>query len=68
MNIYFFASNDDPLAMDGLPGFVAAVTPPTSVVMETIMTGGHRADVWEIRIDLGLKHLGQALKYFAPRT
>lgn len=68
VNIYFFASDDDPLAMEDLPGFVAAVTPPTSVVVETIRTGGHRADVWKIGIDLGLKHLGQDLKYFAPLT
>ncbi|WP_346846117.1 alpha/beta hydrolase-fold protein [uncultured Rothia sp.] len=66
IDIYFFASDDDPLAMDDLPDFVSAVKPPTSLLVETIPVGGHRPDVWVVGIELGLKHLGSDLKYFAP--
>lgn len=67
-NVYFFASEDDPLAMDSLPAFVSAVEKPTSLVVQTIPIGGHRPDIWVIGINLGLKHLGNDLKYFAPIT
>lgn len=66
INIYFFASEDDPLAIDDLDDFVAAVKPSTSLVVETIPVGGHRPDVWIVGIERGLKHLGDDLKYFAP--
>lgn len=66
VHIYFFASEDDPLAMDGLAGFPSSVDPPTYLTIETIPVGGHRPDVWRVGIAAGLEHLGQDLKYFAP--
>ncbi len=66
VNIYFYASRDDPLAMEDTETFSRQVRQPTSLLLETIAVGGHRSSVWTLGLGRGLDHLGRDLKFFAP--
>ena len=66
IHIFFYASEDDPLSMEGYRTFAHAVSEPTSLTVNTIPIGGHRAVEWQQGIRLGLQNLGKTLPYFAP--